>query len=691
MQLILFHRGLFCLFLCGTVLGRENGTTPSTMEDQPCQQSDGWKAYGSSSMYLVVDEDKKFAEAEKTCLSKGGHLAMATDDAEFHLLMRLSDDVLDKDVWIGVKKHQNESGDSSGGGERDEDATPVLRHCDDTPVPFLSWKDGQPDGSGRCVRIKKGDGYEVKDCSNNNRFICECVGKIQEESICYKPPTTTAPPTTTPRPPTTTPISAKDMAAAFASGGIGVTDSASWEDFLEWKSGEALPPGYDKNESPRKDGAWMDVATGVYIKRVDWLSEESANLSMTVNYNLAWADERLTGAVPSGWMPVSSSLVWSPALMFGNKVRRTEGIIKPRVGSSGVIDEVDVSLKMWLHSSGFVFFEMTKVLKVRCNLDLHEYPFDDQECPVQLHAYNGVRFTLASSAQSKSAPISSDASNVVSQFRLMGTTIESTYSTFFANDSNDVACPYFREACIYDVEHCMLSALLNCSTCGDCAHHVGDCSHNIDICGDPGPTVNTYTTLTIQLTLSRRIWLYVFRTFVPTLMVVVLSWMSPWMGFQTPAVIGRVYLGVSALLTIVMGADLKQPMEFISYTRAIDVWMAGCLMAVFCGLLETAVAYYIHYTRLSKDTWKKQLVQPKVSIPRARFCRPHYLMQYLPPPPQRTVRFHLPGAQTGTSLPPSQRTPRPPRLSRKIDRATRVLIPGLFMVFCVVFWVHYFL
>ncbi|KAI8479341.1 Zinc finger CCCH domain-containing protein 4 [Branchiostoma belcheri] len=617
----------------------------------PCMQSDGWDTYlGSTTLYLLVEESKSFAEAEQTCLSKGGHLAMANDPAEFDLLMELADDVMDKDVWIGVKQIVLQDG---GSGE--------FKFCDNTSQPFIAeqWKD-PPDGSEKCVRIKKSDGYEDRDCGGSEEFICECVGRIQEASFCYTPPTTTAPPTTTPPPPTTTPMSAQDMAAAFASGAVGVTDSASWEDFLRWRSGDALPPGYDKNESPRKDGAWIDVATSVYIRRVDWLSEENANLSMTVEYNLAWADDRLTAAVRSGWMPLPPTLLWTPALMFGNKVRRVQGITKPRVGSSGVIDEVDVSLKMWLHTSGFVVFQMTKVLKALCNLDLHKYPFDDQECPIQLHAYNGVRFSLNPSTQGKLAPISSDASNVVSQFRLMGTTIESTYSTFFANDTNDVACPYFRETCAYDVEHCMLSALMNCSTCGDCAKHVGDCSHNIDICGDPGPTVNTYTTLTIRVTLSRRIWLYVFRTFVPTLMVVVLSWMSPWMGFQIPAVIGRVYLGASALLTIVMGADLKQPMEFISYARAIDVWMSGCLMVVFCGLLETAVAYYIHHRRLSKDLWKKQLVQPKVRIPRARFCRPYYLLQYLPPPPAaRTVRFRLPGAQPGPPPPPQQHLPPP--------------------------------
>ncbi|XP_078603626.1 glycine receptor subunit alpha-2-like [Branchiostoma floridae x Branchiostoma japonicum] len=175
-------------------------------------------------------------------------------------------------------------------------------------------------------------------------------------------------------------------------------------------------------------------------------------------------------------------------------------------------------------------------------------------------------------------------------------------------------------------------------------------------------------------------------------MVVVLSWMAPWMGFETAAVIGRVSLGVSALLTIVMGADLKQPMEFISYARAIDLWMAGCLAAVFLGLLETAVAYYIHYRRLAKESWEKQLAQPKVVIPRARFCRPSYLLEYLPPRPRpRTVRFRLPASGPGPPSPAGRPSPRPARLSRKLDRAARVLIPGLFLVFCVAFWLYYFL
>ena len=92
----------------------------------------------------------------------------------------------------------------------------------------------------------------------------------------------------------------------------------------------------------------------------------------------------------------------------------------------------------------------------------------------------------------------------------------------------------------------------------------------------------------IRFLLKRDIGFFLIQVYMPTMLVVILSWVSFWINVEaSPA---RVSLGLLTVLTMTtQSTGVNQSMPRVSYVKAIDVWMSCCLMFVFCGLVEYAI------------------------------------------------------------------------------------------------------
>ncbi|KAG7170015.1 Glycine receptor subunit alpha-2-like 5 [Homarus americanus] len=94
--------------------------------------------------------------------------------------------------------------------------------------------------------------------------------------------------------------------------------------------------------------------------------------------------------------------------------------------------------------------------------------------------------------------------------------------------------------------------------------------------------------LVVELEFSREIGHHLVQTFVPSFLVVALSWFSFWLGLE--AIPGRVTLLVTSLLTITtLFTGIKEGLPPVAYVKAIDVWMAGCMVFIFAALGEFVV------------------------------------------------------------------------------------------------------
>lgn len=147
-------------------------------------------------------------------------------------------------------------------------------------------------------------------------------------------------------------------------------------------------------------------------------------------------------------------------------------------------------------------------------------------------------------------------------------------------------------------------------------------------------STGNFTCLAVVFNLRRRIGYHLFHTYIPSALIVVMSWISFWI--KPEAIPARVTLGVTSLLTLgtsqpqpnaptysngahyshliaathahalqqsinscnfrcfsiwtaTQNTQSQQALPPVSYVKAVDVWMSSCSVFVFLSLMEFAV------------------------------------------------------------------------------------------------------
>ncbi|XP_019647450.1 PREDICTED: glycine receptor subunit alpha-2-like [Branchiostoma belcheri] len=107
-------------------------------------------------------------------------------------------------------------------------------------------------------------------------------------------------------------------------------------------------------------------------------------------------------------------------------------------------------------------------------------------------------------------------------------------------------------------------------------------------------TYNTgiFTCIEAQFNLVRQMGYYLIQTYIPSLLIVILSWVSFWINMD--AAPARVALGITTVLTMTtQSSGSRAQLPKVSYVKAIDIWMAVCLLFVFAALLEFAAVNFV--------------------------------------------------------------------------------------------------
>ena len=98
--------------------------------------------------------------------------------------------------------------------------------------------------------------------------------------------------------------------------------------------------------------------------------------------------------------------------------------------------------------------------------------------------------------------------------------------------------------------------------------------------------------LEIKFYLKREIGFFLIQVYIPSILIVILSWVAFWINVD--AIPARVSLGLLTVLTMTtQSSGARSSLPRVSYIKAIDVWMSTCLVFVFASLLEFAVVNVI--------------------------------------------------------------------------------------------------
>ena len=125
-----------------------------------------------------------------------------------------------------------------------------------------------------------------------------------------------------------------------------------------------------------------------------------------------------------------------------------------------------------------------------------------------------------------------------------------------------------------------------------------------------------YPCLSVEFILKRDIGYYMIQLYIPSVLIVILSWVAFWISID--AIPARVTIGLLTVLTMTtQSTAAREQLPRVSYIKAIDVWMSVCLIFVFASLLEFAIVnvYSRKEVRQSKrSTFRKKPTEEEIAL-----------------------------------------------------------------------------
>ncbi|XP_077983267.1 glycine receptor subunit alpha-2-like [Glandiceps talaboti] len=206
-------------------------------------------------------------------------------------------------------------------------------------------------------------------------------------------------------------------------------------------------------------------------------------------------------------------------------------------------------------------------------------------------------------------------------------------------------------------------------------------------------STGNYTLLVVQFTLRRLMAFYILQTYIPSILLVVLSWVSFWISAD--AAPARVGLGITTVLTMTtQSSGILSSLPRVSYIKAIDVWMTTCLVFVFGALLEFAAVNFL--VTEAKASEKRRKKEEKIKGERQYTVHPQETNQTTlcedksESPCVGILKACLGGPQFNQSkyLKPKNRQGWTIQ-AEKIDGLARIAFPLSFVLFNAVYWPTY--
>ncbi|XP_033864060.1 glycine receptor subunit alpha-2 isoform X1 [Acipenser ruthenus] len=201
-----------------------------------------------------------------------------------------------------------------------------------------------------------------------------------------------------------------------------------------------------------------------------------------------------------------------------------------------------------------------------------------------------------------------------------------------------------------------------------------------------------FTCIEVKFHLERQMGYYLIQMYIPSLLIVILSWVSFWINMD--AAPARVALGITTVLTMTtQSSGSRASLPKVSYVKAIDIWMAVCLLFVFAALLEYAGVNFVsrqhkEFLRLRKRQRRQN--KDEDAIRESRFNFSGYGMG------------HCLQVKDGTAAKAAPPNPPPPPpddsdtikrkfvdRAKRIDTVSRAAFPLAFLIFNIFYWITY--
>ncbi|KAK3096645.1 hypothetical protein FSP39_001995 [Pinctada imbricata] len=223
-----------------------------------------------------------------------------------------------------------------------------------------------------------------------------------------------------------------------------------------------------------------------------------------------------------------------------------------------------------------------------------------------------------------------------------------------------------------------------------------------------------YTCVGLRFYLERSKGYYITQVYVPSVLIIILSWMNFWVSVD--AVPARVSLGLLTVLTMTTQTSTALAnLQRVGYIKALDVWLAVCLLFVFAALIEFAfvnVATRVEQRRRKSSPTISELVKSTTSSNnneeendsqdskginaqqrKEKARKIDKLSRVLFPSDKKDEIWHKFISSIVENIHKDEYqqgyTSSDKEKARRVDKISRILFPAMFLLFNVVYWTLY--
>ncbi|CAH2176079.1 Ligand-Gated ion Channel [Caenorhabditis elegans] len=373
-----------------------------------------------------------------------------------------------------------------------------------------------------------------------------------------------------------------------------------------------------RNGNPK---APLQVHFGFYVESLGNFRATEMTYDMDMYLYMSWQDDSMRHNETEHVLVNDKDIldkIWLPDLYFANA--RTAYFHKVTVHN----------FNMFISPQGTISYGTRVTLNLACNLDLKDYPLDYQTCYIKVISYAHVKNEM----------------NV----------------SWFPNDpirfNPEIDLPEFHIRAL-DKDYCNGVFLYTLT-------------HNSSRVGE-------FSCLLGMLKLKRAIGFHLVQSYIPTGLIVAISWVSFWIDRR--AVPARVSLSFTTLLTLsTQGNGIRYALPAVSYAKAIDYFYGVCMLFIFGVLLEFA-AVNSYMRRANKYNHMAEKIQS------AYGGKPIIAADYDSDYEEGPTKYY--GNLNKNSAHLMYKALKFSRKALSIDKAARFAFPCVFAIFNVFYWLYY--
>uniref|UniRef100_A0A668URP0 Uncharacterized protein n=1 Tax=Oreochromis aureus TaxID=47969 RepID=A0A668URP0_OREAU len=286
---------------------------------------------------------------------------------------------------------------------------------------------------------------------------------------------------------------------------------------------DRLLDGYDNRLRPGSGGGVTEVKTDIFVTSFGPVSDVEMEYTMDMFFRQMWVDERLKFEGPTEILRLNNLMV--------DKIWTPDTFF--RNSKKSISHNMTTPNKLFrIMQNGTVLYTMRLTISAECPMSLMDFPMDGHSCPLRFGSY--------------------------------AYTSSEIIFTWRKGPINSVDCPKESMSLLqYDLVGQTLSSEIFKSNTGH------------------------YSVQVVHFHLQRKLGYYLIQTYIPLIMVVVLSQVSFWINKES--VPARTVAGITTVLTMTtLSISARQSLPKVAYATAMDWFIAVCFAFVASALSDSS-------------------------------------------------------------------------------------------------------